>query len=103
MCAGAHQIDGLLVCGACCQVQRQRDSGLSKASHAHVLRGSSRVPASLVGQERVTKLEERLRGRPVFRQLKLVKLVRHKMARLVIVDFIAFYCIWCVIFKGKNE
>ena len=100
MCAGAHQIDGLLVCGACCQAQRQRDSGLSKASHAHVLRGSSRVPASLVGQERVTKLEEHLRGRLVFRQLKLV---RHKMARLVIVDFIAFYCIWCVIFKGKNE
>ena len=84
----------------CCQAQRQRDSGLSIASHAHVLRGSSRVPAPLVGQERVTSLEECLHGRLVFRKLKLV---RHKMARLEIVDFIAFYCIWCVIFKGKNE
>ena len=36
------------------------------ASHADVLRGSSRVPAPLfVGQERVTNPLERLRGRLV--------------------------------------
>ena len=39
------------------------------ASHADVLRGSSRVP---VGQERVTNPQERLRGRLVFISFKPV-------------------------------
>ena len=36
-------------------------------------------------------------------RFQLHSVTRHKMARLAIVAFIAFYCVRCIIFEGKKE
>ena len=36
-------------------------------------------------------------------RFQLHSVTRHKMARLTIVAFIAFYCVRCIIFEGKKE